>query len=79
MGVVYKTTDAHLRRNSFSSKELELDWRDLNWRRAFKTVGRLQRRIVKASKAGEKRKVRALQRILIRSTSARVIAGSTSD
>ncbi|MGD9029644.1 MAG: group II intron reverse transcriptase/maturase [Anaerolineae bacterium] len=49
-------------------------WDSINWRQAHRNVCRLQARIVKAWKAGEKRKVRALQFILVRSLSARAIA-----
>lgn len=49
-------------------------WHDINGRKAHRNVRRLQARIVKAMKAGQKRKVRALQRILARSLSARALA-----
>jgi RNA-directed DNA polymerase len=49
-------------------------WHQINWRRAHRTVRRLQTRIVKAELAGKKRKVRALQRILTRSLSGCAVA-----
>ena len=49
-------------------------WHSLNWRKAQRKVRRLQARIVKALQAGQKRKVRALQRILARSLAARALA-----
>ena len=51
-----------------------VDWHSINWRKAHRNVRRLQARIVKALKAGQKRKVRALQFILARSLSGRAIA-----
>ena len=49
-------------------------WHDINWKKCHRNVRRLQARIVKAMKAGQKRKVRALQLILARSLSGRVMA-----
>ena len=49
-------------------------WHDINWKKAHRNVCRLQARIVTAKRGGKKRKVRALQYILIRSLSARVLA-----
>lgn len=45
-------------------------WHGIPWQSAFQVVGRLQARIAKATKAGEWRTVKRLQRLLIRSTSA---------
>jgi RNA-directed DNA polymerase len=51
-----------------------MDWHSINWKQVHRNVRRLQARIVKALKAGQKRKVRALQFILARSLSARALA-----
>jgi len=51
-----------------------VEWHSINWKKAHRNVRRLQARIVKALKAGQKRKVRALQHILARSLSARALA-----
>jgi RNA-directed DNA polymerase len=51
-----------------------VDWHSINWKKAHRNVRRLQARIVKAWKAGKKRKVRALQFILARSLDGRAIA-----
>ena len=51
-----------------------VDWHSINWKKAHRNVRRLQTRIVKALKAGKKRKVRALQFVLARSLSGRAIA-----
>jgi RNA-directed DNA polymerase len=51
-----------------------VDWHHINWKQAHRNVRRLQARIVKALKAGQKRKVRAWQFILARSLSGRALA-----
>ena len=51
-----------------------MDWHSINWNQVHRNVRRLQSRIVKALKSGQKRKVRALQFILVRSLSARALA-----
>lgn len=49
-------------------------WHHIPWFSAFQVVARLQTRIAKAAKAGEWRKVRALQRLLTKSSSAKAMA-----
>lgn len=49
-------------------------WHDVSWAEVHQVVARLQKRIAKATKAGEWRKVRALQRLLTRSSSAKALA-----
>ena len=51
-----------------------LDWHALDWQTAPRTVRRLQARIVKAWQQGRWGKVKALQRVLTHSFSARMIA-----
>jgi RNA-directed DNA polymerase len=51
-----------------------VDWHSVNWRAVHRNVRSLQIRIVKALKAGLKRKVRALQIILTRSLSGKLLA-----
>ena len=51
-----------------------LTWHQINWSQAHRTVRRLQTRIVKATKEGNWRKVKALQRFLTRSFSGKIIA-----
>jgi RNA-directed DNA polymerase len=50
------------------------NWSDVNWRKAQIAVFRLQKRIYKASRCGDVRKVRKLQKTLMRSWSAKVLA-----
>jgi len=49
-------------------------WSDVEWRKAQIAVFRLQKRIYKASRCGDVRKVRKLQKTLMRSWSAKVLA-----
>lgn len=49
-------------------------WHHIPWVDAHRIVARLQTRIAKAAIAGEWRKVRALQKLLTKSTSAKVLA-----
>jgi RNA-directed DNA polymerase len=49
-------------------------WHAINWRQAHREVRRLQARIVKATQEGRWGKVQALQRLLTRSYSAKVLA-----
>jgi RNA-directed DNA polymerase len=49
-------------------------WHDVSWVKVHQVVARLQTRIAKAAKAGEWRKVRALQRLLTKSTGAKALA-----
>jgi len=52
----------------------EVDWHAINWQQAHTIVRRLQARIVKATQAGRWGKVRALQRLLTHSFSAKALA-----
>lgn len=49
-------------------------WHDISWSDTYRVVARLQTRIAKAVAAGEWRTVRSLQRLLVRSTSAKALA-----
>ncbi|MFA5598459.1 MAG: reverse transcriptase N-terminal domain-containing protein, partial [Pusillimonas sp.] len=49
-------------------------WHGIPWSDVNQVVARLQARIAKAAKAGEWRKVRSLQRLLTKSTSAKALA-----
>jgi len=49
-------------------------WHDIPWANVSSVVARLQTRIAKAVKAGEWRKVRSLQKLLTKSTSAKALA-----
>jgi RNA-directed DNA polymerase len=51
-----------------------VDWHAIKWQKAHSIVRRLQARIVKATQAGRWGKVRALQRLLTHSFSAKILA-----
>src|SRR5258708_7635725 len=51
-----------------------LDWHQINWRQAERTVRRLQIRIAQATQAGKWNKVKALQRLLTHSLSGKTLA-----
>lgn len=53
---------------------VEIDWNQIDWKKVNRTVRRLQVRIVKAIEAGRWGKVKALQRLLTRSYSGKVLA-----
>ena len=57
-----------------SKFNLEFTWNEIDWGNSYNIVRRSQRRIFKASKLDDKRKVRQLQQRLIRSTHAKLIA-----
>ena len=48
-------------------RDLPEDWDQVNWARVEEEVGRLRQRIFTAARAGEHRKVRSLQRLMLRS------------
>jgi RNA-directed DNA polymerase len=50
------------------------EWHNIDWRKVHQNVRRLQARIVKATQAGRWGKVKALQRLLTRSYSAKALA-----
>jgi RNA-directed DNA polymerase len=51
-----------------------IEWRSLDWFACHRRVGSLQVRIVKAWQEGKRRKVKVLQRMLIRSLSGKALA-----
>jgi hypothetical protein len=54
--------------------DAQVTWSMINWNKVYRTVRRLQARIVKATQAKRWGKVKALQRLLTRSFSAKVLA-----
>ena len=59
--------------NSDSKLNTEV-WENINWRKAERYVFKLQKQIFKASRQGNKKKVRQLQRTLMRSWANRLLA-----
>ena len=58
-------------RHSLSASEL---WRKLPWKQFRRSLFRLQRRVYKAVRAGDRRRARSLQKLILKSTSARLLA-----
>lgn len=61
-------------KQNFVSASFDVDWKMINWSKCQKNIQRLQARIVQAVKLGRWNKVKALQRILTRSFSAKALA-----
>src|ERR687888_1000986 len=53
---------------------ISMDWHSIPWKTVNENVRRLQARIVQATKAGKRNKVKALQRILTHSFSGKALA-----
>ena len=60
--------------NTDSTIQNTVGWEDINWRQVERYVFKLQKRIYAASRRGDVKKVRKLQRTLMRSWSNKVIA-----
>jgi RNA-directed DNA polymerase len=50
------------------------DWNAVNWRRTYRNVRALRQRIFKAEREGDRRKVRSLQKLMLRSYSNTLIS-----
>lgn len=51
----------------------QTDWNCVNWRKANRTVRNLRQRIFRAKTEGKLKKVRSLQKLMLRSYSNRLI------
>ena len=58
-------------RRSITASEL---WKSFKWKKFQKILFRLQRRIYKAVRVGDKRKARSLQKLILKSQAARLLA-----
>jgi RNA-directed DNA polymerase len=56
---------------SFTASEL---WKKTNWRKLRRSLFRLQMRVYKAIRAGDKRKAKSLQKLILKSHAARMLA-----
>ena len=56
------------------SHETSESWRNLNWKKFRKDLFRLQCRVFKAIREGNKRKALSLQKLILKSSSARFLA-----
>jgi RNA-directed DNA polymerase len=55
-------------------KDASESWKNLPWKKYRKDLFRLQKRVFKAVQAGDKRKARFLQRLILKSRAARFLA-----
>jgi group II intron reverse transcriptase/maturase len=56
------------------SKHTSESWRALPWKKFRRNLFRLQKRVFKAVQVGDKRKARSLEKLILKSTSARFLA-----
>jgi group II intron reverse transcriptase/maturase len=56
------------------SQQTSESWKNLPWKKFQKDLFRLQRRLFKAVQVGDKRKARSLQKLILRSKAARMLA-----
>ena len=56
------------------SQQLMVEWRSIDWRKLEKRVYKLQKRIYRASNRGDIKALRKLQKMLMKSWSARALA-----
>lgn len=56
---------------SLTASEL---WKSFKWKKFQKILFRLQKRVYKAVRAGDKRKARSLQKLILKSQSAKLLA-----
>src|SRR5699024_40241 len=68
------TLDAATSVSVNGTQDLVEDWDHIDWDRAEAQVRRLRQRIFTASRAGEHRKVRSLQRLMLRSGANALVA-----
>lgn len=60
--------------NTSETTTVEMKWSDINWKSVNRAVFRLQKRIYKASLNGDIKTVRKLQKLLVKSKSAKLLA-----
>src|ERR1700730_12177351 len=54
--------------------EKQTDWNTINWRKANRTVRHLRQRIFRATQEGNLKKVRSLQKLMLKSYSNRLVS-----
>src|SRR5437588_6165755 len=54
--------------------EKQTDWNTVNWRKANRTVRNLRQRIFRAAQEGNLKKVRSLQKLMLKSYSNRLVS-----
>jgi RNA-directed DNA polymerase len=60
--------------NTVQRNTVQKEWRDIDWKKVERHVYRLQKRIYQAERRGDVKTVRGLQKILLKSWSAKVLA-----
>jgi RNA-directed DNA polymerase len=73
VGATYRKLIGKSEAERYTLRQAE-DWATLNWRKLEANVARLQRRIYRAKRCGDVKRVHNLQRLLLRSYSARCLA-----
>lgn len=64
--------------NVMNTAQPMYEWNQIPWRKLDRMVFKLQKRIYQASLRGDVRAVRRLQKLLVKSWSARIVAERTS-
>ena len=59
---------------SANGTEKQTDWNAINWRKANRTVRNLRQRIFRATQEGNQKKVRSLQKLMLKSYSNRLVS-----
>src|SRR5512142_2938144 len=59
---------------SANGTETQPDWNAINWRQANRTVRNLRQRIFRATQEGNLKKVRSLQKLILKSNSNRLVS-----
>src|SRR5436309_12228220 len=59
---------------SANGTEKQTDWNAINWRRANRTVRNLRQRIFRATQEGNLKRVRSLQKLMLKSYSNRLVS-----
>src|SRR5258708_12813559 len=59
---------------SANGTEKQTDWNTINWRKANRAVRNLRQRIFRATQEGNQKKVRSLQKLMLKSYSNRLVS-----
>src|SRR5947207_3431872 len=59
---------------SANGTETQTDWNAINWRKANRTVRNLRQRLFRATQEGNLKKVRSLQKLMLKSYSNRLVS-----
>src|SRR5947207_10281628 len=59
---------------SANGTEKQTDWKTINWKKANRTVRNLRQRIFRAAQEGNLKKVRSLQKLMVKSYSNRLVS-----